>query len=171
MKSSHSRADIFNFPFVRSKRVSYLVFVLSGGYYCYFDEDVQPFTSSLILSIRLFLLHICIPISSSSLFLSLVSSFTVSTLPFLPHLADLISPFSYPYAFQYHCFHYCLLHYMNLFLHSNCICRCNFLLNLFCLSQSQNNLFWRRLGYIFLISISGLIVYIWFFNFLCTLIP
>ena len=91
MKSSYSRADLFKFLFVGSKPVSSLVFVLSGGYSCFFDEDVHSFTSSLILSIRLFLLHLSIPISSSSLLLPFFSSFTVSTLPFLPHLGDLIS--------------------------------------------------------------------------------
>ena len=106
MKPSHSRADLFNFLFVRSKQVSSLVFVLSGGYSCCFDEDVHPFTSSLILSIRLFLLHLRIPISPSSILLSLFSSFTVSTLPFLPHLGDLISssslllPFNYLFLFS-----------------------------------------------------------------------
>ena len=73
MKSSHYRADLFNFLFVRSKRVSSLVFVISGVYSCCFDEDVHPFTSSLILSIRLFFfsytyvfqslpLHYCFPL-------------------------------------------------------------------------------------------------------------
>ena len=117
-KSSHSRADILYFLFVRSKRVPSFVFVLSGGYYCCFDEYVHTFTSSFILSIRLFLLHFRIPISSSSMFLYLVSSFTFPKSPFIPHLGDLISSssilfhlilrlyyqnhfFSYPCAFQH----------------------------------------------------------------------
>ena len=94
-------ADLFNFLFVRSKRVSSLVFVLSGGYSCYFDEDVHPFTSSLILSIQLFLLHLRIPISSSSLLLYFVSSFISSTLRFLPHLGNLISSSSLLFIFNY----------------------------------------------------------------------
>ena len=48
-KSSHLRADFSNFPFISSKRISYLVFVCSVGSSCCFYEGVHPFTSSFII--------------------------------------------------------------------------------------------------------------------------
>ena len=73
-KPSHSRADIFTFIFIYYKRIYSLVFVASGGDSCFLDEDVHPFTSSFIILTRLLLLHLRIPISSSSLLLTFIFS-------------------------------------------------------------------------------------------------
>ena len=94
-KPSHSRAALFTFPFIYSKRIYYLVFIIYGGDSICLGEDFHPFTSSFILSTRLLLLHLCIPISSSSLLLYFVSSFTVSVWLFLLHLGLLISSYSF----------------------------------------------------------------------------
>ena len=82
-KSYHYRAALFNFIFIYTKRISSLVFVSSGRASCFFDEDVHPFTSLLIITTRLLLLHLCIPISSYSLLIPIISLFTVSTWLFL----------------------------------------------------------------------------------------
>ena len=100
-KSSHSRAAIFTFLFIYSKRISYLLFFISGGFSCCFDEDVHPFTYSFMLSTRLLPLHLRIPISFSLILLSFVYSFTVSTWIFLLHLGILISSSSLPFPFTY----------------------------------------------------------------------
>ena len=63
-----------------------MVFVIYWGDSCCFDEDVHPFTSLFIMSTRILLLHLRIPISSSSLLLTFISLFTVSTWLFLLHL-------------------------------------------------------------------------------------
>ena len=52
--------------------MSSLVFVGSGGASCFFDEDVHTFTPSFMISTRLLILHLCIPISYSSLLFSLI---------------------------------------------------------------------------------------------------
>ena len=56
-KSSHSRANLFTFLFICSKRISSLVFVISGVIFCCVYEDVHTFTSSFILSTWLIFLH------------------------------------------------------------------------------------------------------------------
>ena len=65
--SSHSRAARSFFLFAFYRRFSSYVFLLSGGCSGFFDEDVHPLTSSLYLSIGLFVLHLLLPMSSSSL--------------------------------------------------------------------------------------------------------
>ena len=84
-KLSHSRAAIFTLLFVYSKRISYLIFVGSGGASCCFNEDVHHFTSLFIISTRLIFLYLRISISSYSLLLPLFSSFIISTWHFLLH--------------------------------------------------------------------------------------
>ena len=98
-KSPHYRAAIFTFIFISSKRMYSLVFIIYEGDYCCFDEDVHTLTSSFILSTRLLILHLRIPIYSSSLLLSFVSSFTVSMWFFLLHLGILISSYSLLFPF------------------------------------------------------------------------
>ena len=126
-KSSQSRASLCTFLFIRSKRISSLVFVGSGEASCCFDEKVHYFTYSLVILTRLLLLHLRIPISYSSLLVSFIYSFIILTWLFLIHLGVLISFtsllllftssflistlfFFYNYAFQYITFRYCLLH-------------------------------------------------------------
>ena len=58
-----------------------IIFVASGGHSRFFDEDVHPLTSSMYLSIGLLLLHLRIPMSSSSLM------FLFSHLNFQRHLS------------------------------------------------------------------------------------
>ena len=79
MKSSHSRAALFTFILICSKRILSLVFVGSGGNSCCLDEDVHPFTYSFIISTRLLLLHLRITISPSSLLLPFIYSFIIPT--------------------------------------------------------------------------------------------
>ena len=77
---------LFTFLFVCSKQISSLVFVISRGAFCCFDEDVHTFTSLFIISTRLLFLHFRIPIYPSSLLLPFISPSTVSTGLFLLHL-------------------------------------------------------------------------------------
>ena len=90
-KSSYSRAAIFTFLFIYSKKISSLVFVGFVGASCYLGEDVNTVTSSFIISTRLLLLHFRILISSSSLLLPIIYSFIISMWLFLLHLRILIS--------------------------------------------------------------------------------
>ena len=69
-KSSHYRAALSNFRFISSKRIYSFVFVFSGGDSCCFGEHFNLFTFLFIISTWLFLLYLCIPISSSSLMLA-----------------------------------------------------------------------------------------------------
>ena len=69
----------FTFIFVCSKRISSLVFVIYGGASCCFDDDFHPFTSLCIIPTRFIFLYLHIPISSYSLLIPFISSFTVST--------------------------------------------------------------------------------------------
>ena len=115
-KSSHSMNAIFTFLFICSKLISSLVFVIYGGDSSCLDGDVHPFTYSFILSTRILLLHLRIPISSSSLLLSLISSFTVSAWLFLLHLGLLISSSSLLLRlYSQHYFFFTLTHH-NIFL-------------------------------------------------------
>ena len=98
-KLYHSMAALFEFLFIYSNRISSLVFVIYGGDSCFFNEYVHPFTSSCVLSTRLLLIHLLIPISSSSLLLSFVYSFTVSKWLFLLHLNILISSSTHFFPF------------------------------------------------------------------------
>ena len=72
-KSSHSRVAIFTLIFIYYERISSLVFVLSGGDLCCFNEDVHPFTFLFIISTWLILLHLRIPIFPSYLMLHFIS--------------------------------------------------------------------------------------------------
>ena len=79
------------FSSVLNKRIKYLVFVGYEGDYCFFDDDVHPFTSSFMILTRLLLIHWHIPMSSSSLLISFISSFIISTWFLLLHFRILIS--------------------------------------------------------------------------------
>ena len=85
-KSSHSKAAIFTFLFICSKRISSLVFVIYGKASCCFNEDVHPFTYLFIISAWIILLNLRIPIYSSSLMLPFIYLFIVSTWIFVLHL-------------------------------------------------------------------------------------
>ena len=99
--SSHSRADIFIFLFICSKEISSLIFVGSTGTSCCFGEDFHPFTLSFIISTRLLILYLRIPIYSYSLLLPFISSFMISTWLFLLHLRILIPSTSLLLPFNY----------------------------------------------------------------------
>ena len=99
---NHPILGLIFLPFSSSVlKTSYLVLVGSGVFF--YDEDVHPFTYSFILATLILLLHLYIPISSSSLMLPLISSFIISTRLFLLHLGILISfaslllPFTYSF--------------------------------------------------------------------------
>ena len=85
-KWSYSRADIFIFLFICSKRISYLILVVYGVYSYCFDKDIHPFNSSVMISTWIFLIHLRILISSSSLILPFTSLCIISTWLFLLHL-------------------------------------------------------------------------------------
>ena len=63
-----------------------MFFVDSGEDSSCFDEDVHPFFPSFVLSTRVLILHLRIPISYSSLLLPLIYLFILSTWMFLPYL-------------------------------------------------------------------------------------
>ena len=90
-KSSHSIAPIYAILFISFKIISSLVFVGFGGSSCCFDKYVHPFTSLFIISTRLLLLHLRIPISSSYLLLPFTSSFIISTRLLILHFCIPIS--------------------------------------------------------------------------------